>query len=234
MSDHLSLTLYVYYAPDADTTTFRVYFDWNDVYNIYQDCYQQSSKVFGTRIKSHQRRGIVDYFVDQGRQVSTYSTDNQGGFQCYASDAAAQYLNQDVKRENGAGVTILSLLFRYRTQIAGYVKQFTYGSASIDLLTVKGAGHLVPSDRPGPALQMFENFLRSQDYSKELPFSYQLHPLKQEYQIQETVTGERTEVPVPGSVSTRKLKLKSRRMSKNKSTAYYTAFMALGMLTKKS
>ncbi|KIH42208.1 hypothetical protein ANCDUO_27809, partial [Ancylostoma duodenale] len=107
----------------------------------------------------------------------------------------------------------------YRTQIAGYVKQFTYGPASIDLLTVKGAGHLVPSDRPGPALQMFENFLRGQDYSKELPFSFQLHPLKQEYQIQETVTGERTGVPVPGSVSTRKLKLKSRRMSKNKSTA---------------
>ncbi|RCN34596.1 hypothetical protein ANCCAN_19550 [Ancylostoma caninum] len=72
----------------------------NDVYNIYQDCYQQSSKVFGTRIKSHQRQGIVDYFVDQGRQVSTYSTDNQGGFQCYASDAAAQYLNQDMFGHN--------------------------------------------------------------------------------------------------------------------------------------
>lgn len=38
----------------------------NDVYNIYQDCYQQSSKVFGTRIKSHKRQRIVDFFVDQG------------------------------------------------------------------------------------------------------------------------------------------------------------------------
>ncbi|RCN34598.1 serine carboxypeptidase [Ancylostoma caninum] len=114
---------------------------------------------------------------------------------------------------------MMNLFFRYRTQIAGYVKQFTYGPASIDLLTVKGAGHLVPSDRPGPALQMFENFLRGQDYSKELPFSFQLHPLKEDYQIQETVTSERTGMPVPGTVSTRKLKLKSRRMSKNKSTA---------------
>ncbi|EPB77366.1 hypothetical protein ANCCEY_03519 [Ancylostoma ceylanicum] len=75
-----------------------IYGKQNDVYNIYQDCYQQSSKVFGTRIKSHQRQGIVDYFVDQGQKVSISSTDNQGGFQCYASDAAAQYLNQDVNK----------------------------------------------------------------------------------------------------------------------------------------
>ncbi|ETN84921.1 serine carboxypeptidase [Necator americanus] len=74
----------------------------------------------------------------------------------------------------------------YRTQIAGYTKQFTYQSSSIDLLTVKGAGHLVPSDRPGPALQMFMNFLRGNDYNAAVPFSDQLHPLKQEYKVQET------------------------------------------------
>ncbi|VDM80807.1 unnamed protein product [Strongylus vulgaris] len=104
---------------------------------------------------------------------------------------------------------------RYRAQIAGYVKQFSYGSVSIDLLTVKGAGHLVPSDRPGPALQMFENFLRGQDYSKELPFSYQLHPLRKEYQIQETVTAEKINAPVLNDGSASALKLKSRRMAKN-------------------
>ncbi|VDN19579.1 unnamed protein product, partial [Cylicostephanus goldi] len=105
----------------------------------------------------------------------------------------------------------------YRTQIAGYIKKFTRGPISIDLLTVKGAGHLVPSDRPGPALQMFENFLREEDYSRELPFNFELHSLKKDYQNQAVSSSKKNEEHV--GRSTRALKLGSRRKDKNKSAA---------------
>ncbi|XP_006641521.2 lysosomal protective protein-like [Lepisosteus oculatus] len=43
----------------------------------------------------------------------------------------------------------------YNDQIAGYVEQYE----KITFLTVKGSGHMVPQYKPGPALQMFQNFL---------------------------------------------------------------------------
>uniref|UniRef100_A0A914V566 Carboxypeptidase n=1 Tax=Plectus sambesii TaxID=2011161 RepID=A0A914V566_9BILA len=48
----------------------------------------------------------------------------------------------------------------FRNQIAGYVQRYTANtSVTVDVLTVKGAGHFVPNDRPGPALQMIANFI---------------------------------------------------------------------------
>merc|ERR1711991_624512 len=48
-------------------------------------------------------------------------------------------------------------------QVAGYFEQYAMGTtdASIPLtfLTVKGAGHMVPKDRPRHALDMFAQFL---------------------------------------------------------------------------
>ncbi|VDK44978.1 unnamed protein product [Anisakis simplex] len=59
----------------------------------------------------------------------------------------------------------------FRNQVGGYVRRYS-GSApgaapiTLDVLTVKGAGHFVPADRPGPGMQMLENFLQGQaDYS---------------------------------------------------------------------
>uniref|UniRef100_A0A0M3K7W1 Alpha/beta-hydrolase n=1 Tax=Anisakis simplex TaxID=6269 RepID=A0A0M3K7W1_ANISI len=53
----------------------------------------------------------------------------------------------------------------------------------IDILTVKGAGHYVPTDRPGPALQMFTNFIQNTgNYSKMTTFSLTREPLLPEYQ----------------------------------------------------
>ncbi|XP_023674842.2 lysosomal protective protein-like [Paramormyrops kingsleyae] len=43
----------------------------------------------------------------------------------------------------------------YNNQIAGYVAQYE----KITFLTVKGSGHMVPQYKPGPALQMFMNYL---------------------------------------------------------------------------
>ncbi|VDM85296.1 unnamed protein product [Strongylus vulgaris] len=56
-------------------------------------------------------------------------------------------------------------------QLGGYVKSWSYKQTSLDLLTVKGAGHFVPTDRPGPALQMIYNFIYTGNYNSSIPYS---------------------------------------------------------------
>ncbi|CAJ0566835.1 unnamed protein product, partial [Mesorhabditis spiculigera] len=64
---------------------------------------------------------------------------------------------------------------------AGYHKQGTGASATIDYMTVKGAGHMVPLDRPGPGLQLLYNFIMDQDMSSKFPYSIDPQPLDQSY-----------------------------------------------------
>ena len=45
-------------------------------------------------------------------------------------------------------------------QVGGWVKRFK----TLDLLTVRGAGHMVPEDKPEPALHMLQAFLDGTDY----------------------------------------------------------------------
>ncbi|CAI4226304.1 unnamed protein product [Auanema sp. JU1783] len=51
-------------------------------------------------------------------------------------------------------------------------KSGTNSDMTIDVITVKGAGHMVPNDRPGPAVQMITNFLfptkNGVDYSNQI------------------------------------------------------------------
>ncbi|XP_030067878.1 lysosomal protective protein [Microcaecilia unicolor] len=49
---------------------------------------------------------------------------------------------------------------RNSTQIGGYVKEF----ANMTVLTVKGSGHMVPTDNPKLAFIIFHNFLENQPY----------------------------------------------------------------------
>lgn len=42
---------------------------------------------------------------------------------------------------------------------------------TIDVLTVKGAGHMVPTDRPGPSAQMITNFMFNGP-SSDIDYSY--------------------------------------------------------------
>lgn len=53
-------------------------------------------------------------------------------------------------------------------QVGGYFEQYTTqkGSTPLTFLTVKGAGHMVPKDRPRHALDMFSKFLHGGDYDK--------------------------------------------------------------------
>ncbi|EPB67607.1 serine carboxypeptidase [Ancylostoma ceylanicum] len=54
--------------------------------------------------------------------------------------------------------------FSRNDQVAGYNQRYSGKGGSgvditLDVMVVKGAGHMVPSDRPGPAVQMITNFM---------------------------------------------------------------------------
>ncbi|MFH4982504.1 hypothetical protein AB6A40_009213 [Gnathostoma spinigerum] len=48
--------------------------------------------------------------------------------------------------------------WHFRDSLAGHQKSYTKDNVTLDVLTVKGAGHSAPMNRPGPCLQMFTNF----------------------------------------------------------------------------
>ena len=54
-------------------------------------------------------------------------------------------------------------------QVAGYFEQFATAGKPLSFLTVKGAGHMVPKDRPRHALDMLERFLGGGDYDAVKP-----------------------------------------------------------------
>uniref|UniRef100_A0A914XFY0 Serine carboxypeptidase n=1 Tax=Plectus sambesii TaxID=2011161 RepID=A0A914XFY0_9BILA len=71
---------------------------------------------------------------------------------------------------------------KYILQLAGYRKSFSYKNITIDLVTVKGAGHFVPTDRPGPALQMLTNFINNAaNYTTMTGYSAARAPLLPKY-----------------------------------------------------
>jgi carboxypeptidase C (cathepsin A) len=44
-------------------------------------------------------------------------------------------------------------------QIAGYVQEYATGGKALVYATVRGAGHMVPTDKPQQALEMFRRFI---------------------------------------------------------------------------
>ncbi|KFM77202.1 Lysosomal protective protein, partial [Stegodyphus mimosarum] len=51
-------------------------------------------------------------------------------------------------------------IWKFNDQVAGFVK--SYGN--LTFLTVKGSGHMVPQDKPGPAFKMISSFLSNKPY----------------------------------------------------------------------
>uniref|UniRef100_A0AC35TKP0 Carboxypeptidase n=1 Tax=Rhabditophanes sp. KR3021 TaxID=114890 RepID=A0AC35TKP0_9BILA len=242
-----------------------------DVYNMYSDCYQEKSFVFGTKkgrthkkhIKENIMKRIVNYTVPNQFQKSLnpyfndYSTDSSGGFPCdnaqtnyfntkdvrdalhipsyiplwaecndfinenynslysemapvfqhmidskyplkiivYNGDVDTacdqlqdQWVVEELATANNFTVTVKRDAWWFQQQIAGYWKQFKGGNIVLDLVTVKGAGHMVPTDRSGPALQMFSNFMQQNNYSTPIIYNLQKHRLKPQYSIEQLIT----------------------------------------------
>lgn len=57
-------------------------------------------------------------------------------------------------------------------QVAGYFEQYAMGTTPLTFLTVKGAGHMVPKDRPRHALDMFAKFLQGGGYENVAAAEY--------------------------------------------------------------
>uniref|UniRef100_A0A0N4ZPX6 Carboxypeptidase n=1 Tax=Parastrongyloides trichosuri TaxID=131310 RepID=A0A0N4ZPX6_PARTI len=269
----------------------------NDAYNNYLVCYNElmttnsndKKEINDPNHLSLWRRYLlqntqrkysnnpIDYseskpFVDQLSLYNTLSTDNLGGFPCFASDAKAVYLNRkdvqdaihvDVTKTTAKKWTDCSNSFsKYQVQypdmsvffkkimdtnykvnimlyngdvdsvcnflgdqwfmeelasnngitvkseytswnytqasgllptVGGFVKQFTFNGQSFDLVTVKGAGHFVPRDRPGPMLQVLSNFINGKDYNTGLSISITPKELLSQYQPQPTQQKTRKE-----------------------------------------
>uniref|UniRef100_A0A7E4VLI3 Carboxypeptidase n=1 Tax=Panagrellus redivivus TaxID=6233 RepID=A0A7E4VLI3_PANRE len=251
-----------------------------DVYNAYQDCYQQTSYLLGSLARRNKklhkkvkqssidalkrRRQLATAFADSYQYTNDnynpISTDALGGFPCFGTGAAAEWLNlPEVRRalhvpdwitqewgfcndeinENydrqyndttkffdqiiAANYPVKILIYNgdvdfacnfmgdqwfveavaerwgipvvkpynewhYRNQIAGYVKTFAADNVQLNLATVKGAGHMVPMDRPGPALQLLANFFNNRDFSQAVVYNTDNTPLKPQYKALELLT----------------------------------------------
>ena len=68
----------------------------------------------------------------------------------------------------------------FRGRIGGYVKSYP----GVDVATVKGAGHMVPTSRPGPMLQLLANFIHN-THNYSLPCSQLLAflPTEEKFKI---------------------------------------------------
>uniref|UniRef100_A0A914Q705 COesterase domain-containing protein n=1 Tax=Panagrolaimus davidi TaxID=227884 RepID=A0A914Q705_9BILA len=87
-----------------------------------------------------------------------------------------------------------------RFRVGGYTKNWYFRNQNVhlDLVTVKGAGTFVAVDRPGPALQMFSNFINNKEQGTPISVSLQRQQLKSQYQPPE----EQVTIPSIGTLPT--------------------------------
>lgn len=76
-------------------------------------------------------------------------------------DMACNYLGDQWFIENlNYTVTADRRIWMTEGQVGGFVKRFDL----LDLLTVRGSGHMVPQNKPAPALHMIQAFVEGTDY----------------------------------------------------------------------
>uniref|UniRef100_A0AC35GIZ0 Serine carboxypeptidase n=1 Tax=Panagrolaimus sp. PS1159 TaxID=55785 RepID=A0AC35GIZ0_9BILA len=124
-----------------------------NLYNNYKLTYDDMSPYFDIMIKNMSSVRILVYNGD----VDTVCN--------FLGDA--KFID-GVAKNHGFTVDIPRKRWWFRDNVAGFFQRYSGGNNfQIDVLTVKGAGHMVPMDRPGPSMQMISNFILADkpDYS---------------------------------------------------------------------
>ncbi|GIY64712.1 lysosomal protective protein [Caerostris darwini] len=75
-------------------------------------------------------------------------------------DMACNFLGDQWFVENLGFEVTKESLWKFNNQVAGFEKSYN----NITFLTVKGSGHMVPQDKPGPAFKMIDSFLSNKPY----------------------------------------------------------------------
>uniref|UniRef100_A0A0M3HXY4 Carboxypeptidase n=1 Tax=Ascaris lumbricoides TaxID=6252 RepID=A0A0M3HXY4_ASCLU len=139
-----------------------------DPYNFYQDCYQTKTMLMSKSFYGRVIRPNSDYInaAIPNFRFLIYNGD---------TDTVCNFLGDAWFADNLATTFEMNKTSRvewnFRGQIAGFTQRYYDDDITMDVLTVKGAGHFVPNDRPGPSLQMIINFFRdSGNYSSDSGF----------------------------------------------------------------
>ncbi|VDM99091.1 unnamed protein product, partial [Thelazia callipaeda] len=88
---------------------------------------------------------------------------------------------------------------KYEEQLGGYSQNFTHCDSdlktcvSINFVTVKGAGHFVPMDRPGPSLQLITNFIQNININTSLFWNTTAKPTLPQYITSKVIPATRKE-----------------------------------------
>ncbi|XP_064599053.1 lysosomal protective protein-like [Liolophura sinensis] len=95
--------------------------------------------------------------LDAGKRVLVYNGDVDMACNFLGDEWFVDSLNQPKPKERKAWYYIAA---DGTKQVAGFVKQYE----RLTFVTVRGSGHMVPTDRPAPALKLFTNFIQNIPY----------------------------------------------------------------------
>ena len=120
--------------------------------------------------------GNVDYSFNYDSELPNYRDWlAKGDLQILIYNGDADYILSHAGNEawitKGLNISATSPWTKWRGsdgQVAGYFETFATGNPAqnFTFLTVKGAGHMVPKDRPRHALDMLARFLDGGEYAK--------------------------------------------------------------------
>uniref|UniRef100_A0A0N4ZC93 Carboxypeptidase n=1 Tax=Parastrongyloides trichosuri TaxID=131310 RepID=A0A0N4ZC93_PARTI len=125
----------------------------NDLYSKYKVTYLTMATQFNNMIKNNKNPNF---------RILVYNGD---------VDTVCNYLGDswfidEVSTNNKFGKNNRTRWY-YRNEVGGFVQTYNNTNMKIHVLTVRGAGHMVPMDRQGQSLQMITNFMNDVDFSSD-------------------------------------------------------------------
>ncbi|CAJ0952003.1 unnamed protein product, partial [Mesorhabditis belari] len=165
----------------------------NDMYNKYVMTYIEQYQFFEIFFKINTKKDFR--FLIYNGDVDTVCN--------YLGDA---WFVLELAKRNGMSASDRKEWW-FAGQTAGYTQRYTHSNGVIvDLVTVKGAGHFVPTDRPGASRQMITNFiLPDKDNKPDYNSTTNADPMPTFSPIIETETSKMTESSTTNTASTASL-----------------------------